>query len=78
MTYIQLGHDWLLSDGRRAALCWYPFSGELVLQKPSGRNEVLAVIDDEVELRRRLDGWEHHAYTRSGLGWLTSQLDGVR
>jgi hypothetical protein len=78
MNYLQLGHDWLLPDGRRAAVCWYPHSGELVLEKPSGRNEVLAVIDDEVELRRRLDGYEHHAYTRSGLGWLAGQLDGAR
>jgi hypothetical protein len=82
MTSVDLGHDWLLPNGQRALLCWYPFSGELVLHKPSGppgrNNEVLAVITDETELRRRLDGYEHHAYTRGGLGWLAGQLDGAR
>jgi hypothetical protein len=78
VTTIDFGHDWLLPDGRRGMLSWYPFSGELVLHKPSGRDDVLAVIGDEVELRRRLEGYEHHAFTRSGLSWLTAQLDGVR
>ena len=78
MNSIDFGHDWYLSDGRRGMLCWYPFSGELVLHRPSGRSDVLAVIDDELNVRRRLDGYEHHAYTHSGLGWLAGQLDGCR
>jgi hypothetical protein len=71
------GHDWHLSDGRRGLLSWYP-SGELVLSHPDGRQFLLAVIIDEMDLRRRLSGWADHSSTREGLGWLASRLEGCR
>lgn len=78
MTNIDFG-QWVMPDHRSALLCWHCLSGELVLHKPSGRdNVVLAVIRDEVELRRRLDGWEHHCFTGNGLKWLAEQMDGCR
>jgi len=78
MTSIDCGY-WVLPDHRRALLCWHPISGELVLHHPAGsKNDVLAIIGDETELRRRIDGWEHHCFTSNGLAWLAGQLEGAR
>jgi hypothetical protein len=78
MTNIDFGH-WVLPDHRRGLLCWHRLSGDLILHRPDGQtNDLLAVIPDEVELRRRLDGWEHHAFTTNGLAWLAAQLEGCR
>jgi hypothetical protein len=78
MTNVDFG-DWVLPDHRRAQLCWHVLSGELVLHHPSARrNDLLAVIYSEGELRRRLDGWEHHCFTSNGLAWLAGQLEGCR
>lgn len=78
MMSLDLGW-WTLSDGRRALLCWNPHNGQLVLHWPDGfRNDVLAVVHSETELRRRIDGWADHAGTREGLNWLAGRLDGCR
>lgn len=78
MTNIDFG-QWVLPDHRQALLCWHCLSGELVLHRPDGKtNDLLAVITSETELRRRLDGWEHHNFTGNGLAWLAAQLDGCR
>lgn len=58
--------------GRRQLLTWHT-SGALYL----GEN-VVAVILDEEEVRRRLEGWENHAGTPEGTGWLASVLSGCR
>jgi len=39
---------------------------------------VLAVIDTEEEVNRRLDGWADHNTTKEGLAWLAQRLDGCR
>jgi hypothetical protein len=78
MTTVDFGHDWLLPDGRRALLCWHRHDGQLVLHHPSGRSDLITVIRDEDEIRSRLDGWEHHAFTTTGLGWLADRLGGAR
>lgn len=73
------GHDWRLSDGRRGLLSWEPATGVLTLAHPDGRPAlVLAVIKDELDLRRRLNGWAEHCGTREGLGWLAQRLEGCR
>jgi hypothetical protein len=78
MTAVDFGH-WVLPDHRRGLLCWHPISGELVLHRPSGSdNDILAVIDTEAELRRRIKGWEQHCFTSNGLAWLAAQLEDVR
>jgi hypothetical protein len=78
MTNVDCGW-WVLPDHKRALLCWHCRSGELVLHRPDGRtNDLLAVIYSEAELRRRLDGWEHHCFTGNGLAWLAGQLEGCR
>lgn len=78
MTTIDFGHDWLLPTGQRGLLCWHRHNGQLVLHYPSGRSDLITVVRDEDEIRRRLDGWEFHSFTTSGLGWLAGQLDGAR
>jgi hypothetical protein len=78
MTTVDFGHDWLLPDGRRALLCWHRHNGQLILHRPDGRDDLITTIPDEDEVRARLDGCEHHAYTTSGLGWLAGRLEGVR
>lgn len=78
MTNIDFGH-WVLPDHRSGLLCWHALSGDLVLHYPDGRrNDLITTIPDEAEVRRRLDGWEHHCFTSNGLGWLAGQLDGIR
>jgi hypothetical protein len=79
MTNIDFGHQWRLPSGQRCLLCWHRISGELVLHRPDQRaNDILAVIPDEAEVRRRLDGWLDHTFTSNGLAWLAAKLDGCR
>lgn len=79
MTNIDFGHQWRLPSGQRCLLCWHCLSGELVLHRPDQRaNDILAVIPDETEVRRRLDGWTEHADLKDGLAWLAGQLEGAR
>lgn len=63
---------WRAPGGRRQLLTWHA-TGELVL----GEN-VVAVISDELEMRRRLEGWAEHAGTAEGNGWLAQRLEGCR
>ena len=39
---------------------------------------VLAVIDTEQEVVRRLAGWENYVESKNGLAWLTRQLEGLQ
>jgi len=79
VTNIDFGHQWRLPNGQRCLLCWHVLTGELVLHRPDqNRNDILAVIYSEAELRRRLDGWTDHADLKDGLAWLAGQLDGCR
>lgn len=39
---------------------------------------VLAVIDTEEEVVRRLEGWEDYVESRNGLVWLAQRLEGLR
>lgn len=69
---------WRLSDGRRGLLTWNSCTGVLEMRHPAGQNILLAVIADELDLRRRLEGWAEHCTTREGLGWLAQRLEGCR
>lgn len=75
-------HDfgwWRISDGRRGLLSWDPATGSLTMFHPNGEAcYCLAVITDEIDLRRRLEGWAEHCETREGLGWLAQRLEGCR
>lgn len=68
---------WALRDGRRALLTWWPGPGTLTLSGPDGQ-QTIAVIPNEDEIRRRLEGYPEHADTPDALGWLASALDGAR
>lgn len=68
---------WAGRDGRRALLSWWRDGGRLVLDGPAGV-QTIAVIPDEDEVRRRLEGWEAHADQANGLAWLATALDGAR
>lgn len=76
-------HDsgwWRMPDGRRRLLSWNAQTCELKLWA-LGRNEpdmVLAVIDTEEEVVRRLEGWGAYNDTKEGLAWLAQRLDGCR
>jgi hypothetical protein len=76
MTALDFGW-WALPSGQRGLLSWYAHSGELCLDAPLEAMR-LAVVRDEDDVRKRLAGWEHHADTRDGLGWLAAQLEGCR
>lgn len=65
---------WTMRNGTRRLLTWWSDGGELVL----GDTDILAIITDEDDLRRRLAGWEDHCDLRDGLGWVASQLEGCR
>jgi hypothetical protein len=58
-------------------LTWWSDSGAVTLDGPGGL-DVLAVVYDEDDIRRRLDGWEFHCDLRDGLGWVAQQLEGCR
>jgi hypothetical protein len=47
------------------------------LDGPGGL-DVLAIVHNEDDLRRRLDGWADHCDLRDGLGWVAQQLEGCR
>lgn len=68
---------WKTKTGRQALLSWWPDTGGLTLDGPDGV-QVVAVIHNETEVRRRLAGWEEHCGTPEALGWLATALDGAR
>lgn len=71
---------WPQPSGLKRLLSWNLATKELTFW-PLHRAEepmVLAVILDEDEVRRRLDGWAEHNTTKEGLGWLAQRLDGCR
>ena len=71
---------WVQTNGRRRLLSWNQATKELSLW-PLDRTEnpiVLAVIETEDEVRRRLDGWDAYNDTKDGLGWLARRLEGCR
>jgi hypothetical protein len=69
---------WRMNNGQRRLLTWWgPENGALTLDGPGGL-DVLAIIDNEDDLRRRLAGWEDHCDLRDGLGWVATQLKGCR
>jgi hypothetical protein len=45
---------------------------------PFEQPTILAVIPDEDEVNRRLDGWADHNTTEEGLTWLAQRLNGCR
>lgn len=71
---------WLMPNGTRRLLSWNAATKELNLW-PLDRQQkamVLAVIDTEDEVNRRLDGWDAYNDTREGLTWLAERLEGCR
>lgn len=71
---------WLMPGGWKRLLTWNAASKELTLLAtyPHEKDMVLAVIDTEEEVHRRLSGWEAHNDTKEGLSWLAGQLEGCR
>ena len=67
------------TTGIRKLLSWNAETKELAFW-PINREPpiVLAIIADEDEVRRRLEGWEAHSMTREGMGWLAGRLEGCR
>jgi hypothetical protein len=63
---------WSAPLGRRQLLTWRS-SGDLYLG-----DLLVAVVEDEVGVRRLLEGWVEHCETREGLGWLAQRLEGCR
>lgn len=70
---------WSMSNGTKKLLSWNQGTHELCLW-PLAREApiVLAVIIDEDEVRRRLEGWESHNSEKEGLSWLAQRLEGCR
>lgn len=78
-TWLDFGW-WTQTDGPPRLLSWNAATKELTFW-PLGHQEppaVLAVIPDEDEVRRRLEGWETYHTTKEGLAWLARQLNGCR
>lgn len=72
---------WVMPDGARRLLSWNAATHELklwALDPTRKKDTILAVIDTEDEVRRRLDGWSDHNDTREGLAWLAQRLEGCR
>lgn len=71
---------WIMPSGRRRLLSWNAASHELKLWAldRSEADTVLAVIDTEEEVTRRLEGWADHNDTKEGLAWLATRLEGCR
>lgn len=77
---------WLMPNGQRRLLSWNAATKELRLwglkrwidEEDATDHLVLAVIETEDEVVRRLDGWDAHNDTKEGLSWLAAQLDGCR
>lgn len=65
---------WILRNGQRRLLTWWSDTGALIL----GDTDVVALIYDEDDLRRRLAGWPEHCDLKDGLGWVATQLEGCR
>lgn len=68
---------WLMRNGQRRLLTWWADCGAVTLDGPGGL-DVLAICNDEDDLRRRLDGWADHCGRRDGLAWVAAQLEGCR
>ena len=65
---------WKIRNGQRRLLTWWPDTGALIL----GDQDVIALIHDEDDLRRRLTGYADHCDLPDGLGWVATQLEGCR
>lgn len=65
---------WLTTNGQRKLLTYWPDTGALVL----GDTDVIAIVHDEDDLRRRLAAWAEHCDLRDGLSWVAVQLEGCR
>jgi hypothetical protein len=71
---------WVHPNGQKKLLSWNAETKELAFW-PLTRWEqpvALAVIPDEDEVRRRLDGWDAYNSTKEGLVWLANRLEGCR
>jgi hypothetical protein len=70
---------WPQPGGTKKLLSWNAETHELTFW-PIAREApiLLAVIPDEDDVRRRLDGWADHNDTKEGLAWLAQRLDGCR
>lgn len=71
---------WVQPDGQRRLLSWNAETKELKFWGLDRCQDdlVLAVIDTEDEVTRRLEGWADHNDTREGLAWLAQRLEGCR
>lgn len=71
---------WLFPDGHQRLLTWNAGSKTLYFcaLNPFEKDQLLARIETEDEVRRRLAGWEEHNTTKDGLDWLEKQLKGCR
>ncbi len=65
---------WRMRSGQRRLLTFWPDTGAVVL----GDTDVIAIVHDEDDLRRRLQDWPSHCDLADGLGWVASQLQGCR
>lgn len=68
---------WVHPDGHKRLLSWNQATKELSFW-PLARWEepiVLAVIPDEDDVRRLLEGWDTFNHTKEGLSWLAARLE---
>lgn len=65
---------WKAANGQRKLLTYWSDTGALVL----GDVDVIAIVHDEDDMRRRLEAWPEHCDLPSGLGWVAQQLEGCR
>jgi hypothetical protein len=63
-----------MQDGTQRTLEWLSDTGAVVL----GGNDVLAIVNNEDDLRRQLSGWADHCELRNGLSWVAAQLLGCK
>lgn len=72
---------WIQPDsGLKKLLSWNAETHELAFWPLLNREPtvVLAVIDTEDEVVRRLEGWQEHTDTEGGLEWLAQRLGGCQ
>lgn len=73
---LDFGWGWRSADRRRQGLLsWWPDCGAVVVEGPDGL-AILGFIDDESEVRRRLEGWEGVATEPDALAWARARVAG--
>lgn len=73
-AWLDFGY-WADRAGRRGLVTWYARTGQVHWVTPgSGTPELLAVIADEAEVRRQLEGWAEANLT-DGIDWVRERLN---